>query len=52
MFRVGAKTPLDAYIDKLETAPLSLGPWGMGVPEGPLFMDTYYVKQVIDKTRL
>ena len=32
MFRVGAETPLDAYIDKLETAPINLGPWGMGVP--------------------
>ena len=48
LFRVGAETPLDAYIDKLETVPINLGRWGIGVPYGPLFMDTYYVRQVID----
>ena len=51
VFKVSAETPLDAYIDKLETAPVNLGPWGMGVPYGTLFMDTHYVQQVTDQKR-
>ncbi len=51
MFKVGAWTQLEACIDKLETASVNLGPWGMGVPYGTLFMDTHYVQQVIDNKR-
>ena len=51
MLKVGAETPLDAHIDKLETASINLGPWGMGVPDGALFMDTHYVQQVIDQKK-
>ena len=49
MFKVGAETPLEAYIDKLETASINMGPWGMGVPDGTLFMDTHYVQHVTDQ---
>ncbi len=52
MFNVGAETPLEAYIDKLETASISMGPWGMGLPYGTRFMDTHYVQQVTDQQRL
>ena len=50
-FKACAETPLEAYIDKLETASINMGPWGMGVPDGTLFMDTHYVQQVADQKK-